>query len=224
MTVSALLRMAHKYGLKDLEDEATTRLKLAFPNTLRDFDKTYIFWERDDDFFISTQARMKLHAHDAIEAVNLAKTFDIPLILPCAFYICSTLPIETLVLGVSNPRGSRPVLSKADQIRCFQGILELSRRYMLAIETLWHEMGKDDCDYQETCQEYAKEQAEESERENDGLHSVDVLGSCLAKRCVVLQLLGGAKLCDKCISRGGGVWGGLRSGTWQDLRKIFRLE
>ena len=221
MTVSALLRMAHKYGLKDFEDEAIIRLKLVFPNTLGSFDKTsYRYWDRKDYSFISDQARVRLHSHDAIEAVNLARTFNIPSILPCSFYICSRLPIVTLVTGVPNPRGSRSVLSKADQTRCFQGILELSLRYMLAIETLWHEMGKGNCDDQKTCQECAEEQAERSERVNDGLHSVNVLGNCLAMGLEVLHDDEGSGLCDNCISRRDEMWDNFRQNTWWDLRKI----
>ena len=217
--------MAHKYGLKDLEDEATIRLKLVFPNTLDNFDKTSSrYWDRKDYSFISDQARVRLHSHDAMEAVNLARTFNIPSILPCTFYICSRLPIETLVTGVPNPRGSRSVLSKADQTRCFQGILKLSRRYVLKLETLHHEIGTGDCDDVEGCEERAQERAEEDRRENDDMHSLNALGNCLARSTTVRSELDEEGLCDTCISRMEELWDDFRDDTWSALKRIFNLD
>ena len=101
-------------------------------------------------------------------------------------------------------------------------MLELSRRYVLKLETLHHEIGTGDCDDQGTCEERAKKRAEEDEREYDDMHSLNALGNCLAARFVVLDDEG--QLCDNCISRRDEIWDDLRSDTWQDLRKIFRLE
>ena len=157
-------------------------------------------------------------------AINLARTFNIPCILPSAFYICSRLPIDILFTGVQNPRGSRYLLSKADQTRCFQGILELSRRYVLKLETLHHEIGTGDCDDVGACEERAQERAEEDRRENDDIHSLNALGNCLARSTTVRSELDEEGLCDTCISRMEELWDDFRDDTWSASKRIFNLD
>ena len=212
--------MGHKYGLKDIEDEALTRLKLAFPDQLHALgDPHNASLSKRDRKFTCSPARMVLHTHDAIAAINLARTFNISSILPCAFYICSRLPMEILLTGVSNPRGPRSVLSKADLTRCLNGLLELSSRYGLMMQTLWLEVSEEDCEDPEGCREQA---LDNHFREEHYPNEADALGSCLVRpHCIVPHASDG--ICQECIGRMENLWADFRFDTWKDLGKIFDL-
>lgn len=47
---------------------------------------------------------ISLSRNDAIEVVNLARSFDVPELMPCAAYVCTLLSLSDLVLAMSTGR------------------------------------------------------------------------------------------------------------------------
>lgn len=56
-----------------------------------------------------------------ISVVNLARTFDLPKLLPGAFYLCSQLPVPVLIHGTKRANGDVDRLEEADLSICLQG-------------------------------------------------------------------------------------------------------
>lgn len=86
--LAAIARMAHKYQVDWLLEEATRRLKTAFS------DK-FTMWPRD----LSTSA-VTVNGEDAVEAFNLFSRINLPDMLPAALYACCQLDLTYLVHGV----------------------------------------------------------------------------------------------------------------------------
>ncbi|PIL33271.1 hypothetical protein GSI_04721 [Ganoderma sinense ZZ0214-1] len=75
--LASLIRMAHKYAIQDVLDDALSRLKRYYTNDLS-------LW-RDPD----ARARyVTATAHDAPAAVELARLTNTPLLLPTALLVC----------------------------------------------------------------------------------------------------------------------------------------
>ncbi len=79
--ISAAIRLAHKYHIQDVQDQALASLKTGMYSS--DFD---------DWFMPPTLACLKdLKPSAAISVVNLARLTDTPSLLPGALYLCSHL-------------------------------------------------------------------------------------------------------------------------------------
>lgn len=63
-------------------------------------------------------------AVDAIAVVALARAVDCPDLLPAALYVCSSLPIITIVEGTTYGR-EKVVLARDDRNRCLAAQIEL---------------------------------------------------------------------------------------------------
>ncbi|KAK7690525.1 hypothetical protein QCA50_005623 [Cerrena zonata] len=222
-TVSALLRLGNKYGLVDLEQEAIARLQRLFPSDLQDFQNGYTEsdYERENMHLFCSTSRIRLRSSDAIAAVNLARAYNIPSILPAAFYICSRLPVELLVQGVSTPKGTSPnILSRVDLIRCWNGQIELGRRYGLKMQAMSNAIAqRPACTGSWHCQELKKTWEAEDDRDTD---CQDALGCCLVGSQWVTT--DDEELCAACHSRRVLLWDDFRQSTWDDLPKIFDVE
>ncbi|KAI0071962.1 hypothetical protein K474DRAFT_1651758, partial [Panus rudis PR-1116 ss-1] len=127
--VSALLHLATKYQADSIRKEAIRRLIIWFPSNLKEFARSpAIRWTEElDEFDVQDLELSGVHKWDAIAAVNLARSMDVPEILPPAFYVCANLPIETLFKGHTDKNGRLHRLSVDDVKLCLSGKEKLSQ-------------------------------------------------------------------------------------------------
>lgn len=100
------------------------RLRLSFPTTLSAFhDRNTpegITTHPPSSSELSCQRRSVItRSTDARAVINLARKFDLVGLLPSAFYVCATLPIDALLGNVSS-NGSHDYLSPSDLRLCFR--------------------------------------------------------------------------------------------------------
>ncbi|KAI1786292.1 hypothetical protein LXA43DRAFT_952775 [Ganoderma leucocontextum] len=105
--ISAFIRLADKYDIRHVQDQAMAALKEYFPG---DFDTFNLSGAPGGDSIPSL-------ATQAIGAVNLARLTDMPSILPLALYQCAHLE-GVLLDGWKRKDGTVEHLSPADLRRC----------------------------------------------------------------------------------------------------------
>ena len=102
-----MLRLAMKYNVRHIADEALDRLRICYPPTLHDFeDSVAVRAEREDDPVIFAD-------EDCIAVIALARAYDFSFLLPQAFYECCQLPGSRVLKGASVER-ERITLSDED--------------------------------------------------------------------------------------------------------------
>ncbi|KAK7690527.1 hypothetical protein QCA50_005625 [Cerrena zonata] len=154
---------------------------------------------------------------EAIEVVNLARAFNIPSILPAAFYVCSRLSPKVLMEGIVYPDGRRSVLSPADLLRCWNGQQELDRRYAVALQDLRNVIAGDFCEDEDECSE--------AKKNHDEKEMCSTMGCCLASTSWLDEdLADEVTLCDCCTEARVSSWKEFRSDTWNALPEIFDLK
>lgn len=107
-TLSAVIRLDHKYELTALCEEALGYLTSYYTT---DFDTWTSKW--------NTSGWQPQPVH-AIGAIALARLTNTPSILPTAFYTCCTLSPHDLVRGYTSKYGVQHRLDDADLERCLQ--------------------------------------------------------------------------------------------------------
>lgn len=114
--VRAMLMLGRKYGIDHVSDEALRRLRAICPSTPAEFD-AFIYVRTD-------KARsVTFEAEDRIAIINLARAFNLPELLPFAFYICSThIGPKALMNGIHYGEGQHEQLSTRDLRLCLQGM------------------------------------------------------------------------------------------------------
>ncbi|KAI0938373.1 hypothetical protein AcV5_000067 [Taiwanofungus camphoratus] len=126
--VSAVMRLAEKYQIEDLRDDALARMKSWFTD---DFS----VWSDLTKF--DGNAAIQCEPSDAIEAVNLARHTQTDSMLPAALYLCCQLPTRLLLQGVTRADGSVERLSQEDQERCFDARSRLVLRRLTANDCIY---------------------------------------------------------------------------------------
>ena len=109
--ISALIRLAHKYQIEDVEKRSLSALCAIYPSNLERWLET--------DSTIDDEDRVY-----AIAAVNLAHLTDTSSILPSAFYHCALL-LSRVLLGFTREDGTKEYLSQNDLGRCMDGTAKL---------------------------------------------------------------------------------------------------
>lgn len=161
-----------------------------------------------------TLPRIDMNTTDAITAINLARIYNIPSILPATFYVCSRLPPKTLVEGVADAHGNLSLLSPTDLVRCLNGQHELDREYALAIQDLRLVIAGDSCEDSDECSEVQKTHHETA--------MYLAMGCCFAGAGSLDADLDGA-LCDTCTEARRESWNRFGSRMWYSLLDIFHL-
>ncbi|KAH9835468.1 uncharacterized protein C8Q71DRAFT_859090 [Rhodofomes roseus] len=111
------IRLAHKYGIADLLENALALFRSLFPSD-----------------FASWARRGALQSmHHSITAVNLARLTGTTTALPCALYECCQLPIETLLNGVVFADGTTEKLGTEDAHRCLAALPVLGAQLAVAV-------------------------------------------------------------------------------------------
>lgn len=107
----SMFRMGTKYEVPHMRDEALRRLesRLLSPGELFEIHNSSPYL--DTVGFIGWP----------ISVVNLARSFDLPRLLPGAFYLCTQLSLSTLVHGFPRADGGLEKLSADDLIVCLEG-------------------------------------------------------------------------------------------------------
>ncbi|KAK7690511.1 hypothetical protein QCA50_005609 [Cerrena zonata] len=158
LPTSAWEAVGAKYGLTDLLRIGSLRLQEVLPSTLHQLQNSYQlsngFHERRImPMLAGTPPKIDMNTTDAITAINLARIYNIPCILPAAFCVCSRLPPKTLVECVADAHGNLSLLSPADLVRCFNGQHVLDREYALAIQDLRLVIAGYSCEDSDECSE-----------------------------------------------------------------------
>ncbi|TBU37460.1 hypothetical protein BD309DRAFT_995090 [Dichomitus squalens] len=115
-TISASIRLGHKYQLDRLVDAALAYLRR--------------YYTTDYDTWHNIHTHCKTHPLSPVHAigvVNLARLTGADDILPSALYACCTLEGPQLVEGFQREDGTPEVLSNADLARCIQGKANLTK-------------------------------------------------------------------------------------------------
>ena len=129
-SIVAMVDLGYKYQMEDIRNEGVSRLQQCFPSELKAFRKLTACEKRDLPVGTTLQ--------DAIEAINLARKYDIQSILPTAFCICAQLPTAEIAAGSPNSthRGVTRQLSQNDLIRCLRGRDKLVETTTITIASL----------------------------------------------------------------------------------------
>ncbi|KII84021.1 hypothetical protein PLICRDRAFT_118702 [Plicaturopsis crispa FD-325 SS-3] len=113
--ISAVYRLARKYGMEYLQSRALCYLTDQYPKTIEAWDER--------------KFRVEKYPGLVVDVINLARAHDIPEILPAAFYDCvSTYNVTQIIRGVlPHPRNNyRTVrLAQDDQNIAILGLEQL---------------------------------------------------------------------------------------------------
>ena len=105
--LSAVIRLAHKYHIQDVQDQALHVLQESV------LSSRFSHWN-------GASALMDPWTLEFIGIINLARLTDTPRMLPGAFYVCAYLYSEILD-GWTREDGTIEQLSTADLRRCLDG-------------------------------------------------------------------------------------------------------
>lgn len=114
-TIRAMLQLSFKYEVEFIREEALRRLRFCFPSTLSAFES----WTREG-------GAITMRTRDTIAVIDLARTFNLTDILPCAFYRCCTRLDMVQLLSKYRYGDDDCVEMSRDDLRiCLQGIEKL---------------------------------------------------------------------------------------------------
>ncbi|KAI1795341.1 hypothetical protein LXA43DRAFT_882228 [Ganoderma leucocontextum] len=142
--VFAVIRLAHKYNIEDVQRQALSSLR------------EYTF---NDNFAVWRDARDEPIPVDdacAIGAVNLARLLDVPEMLPIALYKCLGLG-TCLFDGWRRRDGSIEYLSQDDIKRCFAASDELSAAHVSLVTNIYYPVPSDGCKDASLCESYLQQ-------------------------------------------------------------------
>ncbi|TCD61854.1 hypothetical protein EIP91_007823 [Steccherinum ochraceum] len=94
--VACMLRLGTKYKLEHIRKEAIRRLKQCFPSDLKDFitrdtSSKLKYTEAEDSSNYCARSSVRVSSKDRAYTIILARQFDLPDLLPAAFYSCAQL-------------------------------------------------------------------------------------------------------------------------------------
>ncbi|PIL26470.1 hypothetical protein GSI_12228 [Ganoderma sinense ZZ0214-1] len=204
--VSALVRLAHKYHVQPVQDQAIAALRL--------FDFTDDFNTHFTGVINNTRSLMTKDEH-AIGAVNLARLTDTPSMLPLALYHCAYLG-GALLDGWKRRDGTVEQLSRADLQRCIEGRITLAEEQRILVYRLFDENASGDCDRPWVCHDMLRNMQENTMLSRD------------YKDCPALTdwtaAWDASALCEECKEELGRRNRRLQRQIWNRLPEIFDLE
>lgn len=227
--IGAFLRLGNKYEIPELQRAAISRLRACFPDRLKDFrnaETTAQCAETEDEDEDMDEEDLKFNPpliymclEEVIGVIDLARTHNLPSLLPAAFYLISCLPPEIVVKGGGQDRdGKRLLLSQGDIVKTLAGSKQLVQRELAAIPKMSRVVAKaarGKC--VETC---ALSNVLQSTHADWG-SLMGNLGESLYEDRLHPYLDG---VCPKCHARINAQWQHFRELTWSSLREIFSLD
>ncbi|PIL26468.1 hypothetical protein GSI_12226 [Ganoderma sinense ZZ0214-1] len=141
--VSALIRLAHKYHIQDVQDQALASLRDSVLSS--DLDNWY-----------KMPAMTSIATIDMIGVINLARLTDTLSILPGAFFVCTLLPPGKLLGGLTHEDGTVEQLSRDDLQRCLEGQRTLAIEASLLPTRIFASIPVLDCTTPTHCQSWCR--------------------------------------------------------------------
>lgn len=131
-----MLKLSSKYAVDFLRREAIDRLVAHFPARRKDF-KIHGKFTPDGRYTLfigDLGTNISLRLDDSIAVISLARSFDIPQVLPLAFYACAQMRTVTIFSGCKDQDGKTWKLSSDDLRRVIVGRDELHREAIRSME------------------------------------------------------------------------------------------
>ncbi|KAI0080975.1 hypothetical protein K474DRAFT_1614450 [Panus rudis PR-1116 ss-1] len=126
MVFAMLMDMAHKYQVEPIRLELVRRLEIYFPRKLHGLP--FAFDLRPASFPPGCySAIINMQKRDAVRVILLAQRYDMPQLLPTAYYTCSQLPTTEIPNHLTYVDGYSCRLGRSDIKRCIQGKEKLSQ-------------------------------------------------------------------------------------------------
>ncbi|KAM5539599.1 hypothetical protein V8D89_006708 [Ganoderma adspersum] len=138
--VYAVITLAHKYNIEDVQRQALYSLR------------EYTFNDNFDVWKGTRKEVIQVYGACAIGAVNLARLLDIPQMLPIALYKCLSLGPRMLD-GWTRSDGSVEYLSQDDIKRCISALRSLSVERVTCIYSMYAPHASTDCEQPTSCED-----------------------------------------------------------------------
>ncbi|KAI0742369.1 hypothetical protein C8Q80DRAFT_1055549, partial [Daedaleopsis nitida] len=155
--VAAVVRLAHKYQIEDLQRQALSALK----EDLTNFERCTSMPSRRLNMQYSIESA---HSYEpilhkpppaAIGIVNLARLTDSPPLLIIGLYICCCLG-GRIVDGWKHDDGTVEYLSPSDLRLCVTAQMQLVQKNVHVIGSIFEDIASNDCESVEECEENLK--------------------------------------------------------------------
>ncbi|TFY66287.1 hypothetical protein EVG20_g4798 [Dentipellis fragilis] len=130
------MRVASKYMISTVREDVIAHLRSLYPSTFKDFVATLATPHTPDLWY------------NAFSAVQAGIKYDIPDILPAAYYACCLCPVSILVDGVRDKHGNYMCLESSSLIACFAGRSSILALRSIYLDAVFCSManGEGDCD------------------------------------------------------------------------------
>ncbi|KAM5539632.1 hypothetical protein V8D89_006741 [Ganoderma adspersum] len=137
--ISAIIRLAHKYNVWDILDQAIAALQDHFTTDFASWDSG------------TNQGVIKVRFQQSIGVINLARLLDRPTLLPSAFYKCALLGSAVLD-GYRREDRSVEHLLLEDVKRCINGRNKLVQQAFTIVLEVFMSRPCDECTSAAVCQ------------------------------------------------------------------------
>ncbi|PIL26466.1 hypothetical protein GSI_12224 [Ganoderma sinense ZZ0214-1] len=207
--IAAVIRLAHKYHVQDVLEQAIASLKERFTDS---FDA----WEAR-----TGPATIKVRSRQAIGVINLARLVDRPSLLPLAFYKCATLGSAVLD-GYKREDNLKSIehLSREDEKRCIDGRVRLAEAALTVLAEVFTARPCGGCKTHARCRTVLQAMRGDA-LAHEGALSASVLASW---REVVSGWARERGLCGPCEKAALERDVRARRRVWDSLPKIFDIE
>lgn len=216
--VRAMLSLSFKYDVQHIREAALRRLCVWFPPSLAGWDK----------FRQSQGAKSStlVNAKDSIAVINMARRFDLPDLLPIAFYQCSCMPLADLLKPIDYGNSCRDVeeLSRDDLGKALHGADELDKLIAPRLYILVNFMPNAECQRRSKCKQTARnllrDVADLGLSSRISLLDISGLDAALARYSTTEV----PALCSPCKRDLRGEFDAKRREVWEQLERIYSTE
>ncbi|PSR71219.1 hypothetical protein PHLCEN_2v12873 [Hermanssonia centrifuga] len=229
VSVAGLMRIADKYLIDSIVVSIAKRVKMDWPVTLEQWDNT-LACIRQPEKCDHSQAHL---LHDPLAAIRFATKFDIPEILPAAFYHLATIDADGSLkqkdkYGLAPPRWK--LLDPENQMRF---IIGRERLYKVALTNVNKEFDKSGSSIQPFLVLYKGHSIKCTEKMEGQRWRVyeDFLKAGFSQRLDPLRLFQELRksftspdLCGACLELLGGNLQRQREDIWRRLPEFFDLQ
>ncbi|KAI1795288.1 hypothetical protein LXA43DRAFT_882184, partial [Ganoderma leucocontextum] len=137
--ISAVIRLAHKYNIPRVQDQALTSLHEC------DFPTSFAVY-----FNPPPKPQIALESEHSIDVVNLARLTDTPSLLPLVLYDCAILGSDVFDAW-THEDGSVEHLSEADLRRCVDAHVALTDERTFSLSYMLDDTPSGDCERPDSC-------------------------------------------------------------------------
>ncbi|KAH8101938.1 hypothetical protein BXZ70DRAFT_1063939 [Cristinia sonorae] len=209
--VTSMLQLGSKYAVEPVRQDAIRRLKAVFAADLDTFEDRSYCITTDQDMDLDF---VKVELRDAIAVVDLAQSFDLPMLLPLALYLCAQLDPKTLIFGFTDVNGKTWSLSSDNIYRVLLGLPQLRRASIVQQKFVQLQELSPECVSVENCKDILSQAAE------DFLLALHDDANPLSGTSWLIRM----GLCFPCQGTHRVRINKEREELWADLAKIFELD